>query len=823
MNNHVKTKEQLIEELDAINNRLGHLAQSAANITICAQPGQQAQRLLEEFARNMSAEGGSLYLYRDGCLVLAHALDPDHVPNVIDLPPRKGSVFERVLDERKPVLVRDFQHENELTPSGWAGYKYRSSIAFPLPDKTGQIAGILCLHNKTSPPFTPQDLQIGSVIASLACQVLQATQTETERHESEEHYRAVVDATSDFVWRMAVDGFLTFVSPAAEQMFGYEPKALLGKSFEIILTDDSARKARKTLEARVRGELGDDSTTLELVHRRRDGTEFVGEARTTPIHDLGGRLLEIVGVTRDITDRKHAQAVLLKKEAEAKEKLAQILEGMNLWVVIMNEEYGIEYINQSMADFLSSRNQEHCYELDGKCAPCETEGTTTRCAVREILRDGRAFVQYKHSAPLEEGGKHFAVWAYPIEFNGRRCVIEVHRDITELVQLEEQLRQAQKMEAVGQLAGGVAHDFNNLLQAILGYTHLAMCDLPPAQKRYQDLEQVKVAAERAATLTRQLLALSRRQVMQPESLDLNQIVTNLARMLGRVIGEHIELDLSLGDELDVVHADPTMVEQVLMNLCVNARDAMPSGGRLAIETGNVVLDERFCAIHTWAKPGDFVRVSVTDTGVGILPEFVERIFDPFFTTKEVGKGTGLGLATVYGIMKQHEGLIHCRSKPELGTTFAVYLPALQRLDESAEGEHDLTPIAVGTETVLLAEDEEQVRELAARVLRENGYTVLTAVNGEEALELFEANADSIDLAVLDAVMPKLGGRDVSDRIKQAKPETRILFSSGYNTATIEKGFVLEKGMQLIQKPFTPGAFLRRVREELDRNDGPGTR
>jgi len=386
-------------------------------------------------------------------------------------------------------------------------------------------------------------------------------------------------------------------------------------------------------------------------------------------------------------------------------------------------------------------------------------------------------------------------------------------DITEHKRLEEQLRQAQKMEAVGQLAGGVAHDFNNILQVILVNAELLRKDYP--QNAAAELvDEISTAAQRAADLTRQLLAFSRRQTIQPVSMNLNDLVRDVMKMLSRVLEEHIKLSFFPGSDLRNVFIDRGQIEQVLMNLCVNARDAMASGGTLTIHTKNALLDAGFCRDHAWAEEGAYVAVSVTDTGLGMDAETCTHIFEPFFTTKDVGKGTGLGLATVYGIIKQHNGMVSVDSQPGNGTTFTVYLPAVD-LATASPAAPSPTTISGGNETILIAEDEPAVRRMLVKVLKKGGYTVLAAADGNEALDLFEENAQAIDLVILDIVMPGLGGRQVMDRIKAKHEGVRFLFSSGYSEQAIHTDFVIQEGMRLIQKPYMPADLLREVRRILD--------
>ena len=392
--------------------------------------------------------------------------------------------------------------------------------------------------------------------------------------------------------------------------------------------------------------------------------------------------------------------------------------------------------------------------------------------------------------------------------------VKVSRDIGRELALEGQLRQAQKMEAVGQLAGGVAHDFNNILQVINGYTSLALTRLPDGSPVRTMLDHVAKAGDRAAGLVSQILAFSRRQILQSMDVDLNEVTSNVTSMLERIIGEHIELDFIPGRRLGIVHADRSMMEQVIMNLCVNARDAMPDGGRLTLETENVTVNGEYCKDHPWAKPGRYVLLAVTDTGCGMDAETLDHIFEPFFTTKGTGQGTGLGLAMVYGIVKQHEGMIHVYSEPGKGTTFKIYLPVSGR--RAAEvGTKIEGPVTGGAETILVAEDDELVRELAREILEAEGYTVMTARDGLEAVSIFKKNDTNIDLVVLDVMMPKMDGRRVYKRIRKIRPGLPVLFASGYSQNAIHTNFVLNEGVALISKPFSRGDFLRAVRNVLN--------
>jgi two-component system cell cycle sensor histidine kinase/response regulator CckA len=411
------------------------------------------------------------------------------------------------------------------------------------------------------------------------------------------------------------------------------------------------------------------------------------------------------------------------------------------------------------------------------------------------------------------------------------------RDVTREVELEEQFRQAQKMEAVGRLAGGVAHDFNNLLTVIHLSTRLMERNLHPEDSLWPHVERIQEAGRRAANLTKQLLAFSRREIAEPQVLDLNQVLGDLDKMLQRLIPEDIEVTTRLTDDLWPVRIDPTQIEQVVVNLAVNAGDAMPGGGKLTIETANVTLDAAYAAHHLEVEPGEYVLLAVSDNGVGMTAEIKARIFEPFFTTKEKGKGTGLGLATVFGIVKQNQGHVWVYSEPDQGTTFKIYLPragmpragmpraGIPHVSEDARTPSHLptrgaAPTARGSETLLLVEDESGVRELVRDILAAQGYRVLAAQDGVEALQVAGKHEGPIHLLVTDVVMPRLSGRALADQLRSGRPEMRVLFTSGYTDNAIVRHGVLEEGVHFLSKPFELETLARKVQEVLDAAERP---
>ena len=432
--------------------------------------------------------------------------------------------------------------------------------------------------------------------------------------------------------------------------------------------------------------------------------------------------------------------------------------------------------------------------------------------VEAIRKDGSR-------VPIEVSSRLLYENGVPVAVQGSaRDITERKRAEAELRTSQLQLQQSQKLEAIGQLAGGVAHDFNNMLTAIIGYTDLSLRRVGLENPIRRNLEETKKAAERAASLVRQLLAFSRKQILEPKVLDLNDVVKDLHKMLKRLIGENITLDTRLDEDLGSVKADPCQVEQIIMNLVVNARDAMPRGGRVTIETTNTTLDDNADLKHVSVKPGEYVMLTVSDTGSGMDQATLGRIFEPFFTTKDLGKGTGLGLSTVYGIVKQSGGNIWVYSEPGMGTVFKVYLPRIDNSDAPTIDKLGYEATAPrGTETILLVEDEDVVRGLTRKILMQAGYNVLDAAGGEEAIRLCRTHAGAIDLLLTDVVMPGISGKEIADRLLELRPETRILFMSGYTDEAIVQHGVLDEGVEFIQKPFTWVGLARKVRDVLNSN------
>ena len=499
--------------------------------------------------------------------------------------------------------------------------------------------------------------------------------------------------------------------------------------------------------------------------------------------------------------------------------LRQLIDANPSLIFVKDAEGRFILVNRAAAELHGTTPDALVGKTDADLRHSAEEIARFRAEDLEVVTSGRPKLIPEQAvmSPVTGRARWVQVMKVPLDLpaNPAPRVLVVATDITERRQLEEQLRQAQKMEAVGQLAGGIAHDFNNLLTAIIGNAELVQHDLPADSTSFDDLTEIRQAADRAAALTRQLLAFSRKQVLQPRILDLNQLITGVERMLRRLLAENIETRLDLAANLGFVHADPGQIEQVLLNLVVNARDAMPDGGKLVIGTADVELDHAYAADHVGVTPGRHVMLAVTDNGAGMDEQTQAHLFEPFFTTKGPDKGTGLGLSTVHGIVQQSGGSVAVTSQVGRGTTFKVYLPVAEDGLGPAPEPSPETPLARGTETILLVEDARAVRALAGRVLAAAGYSVLEAGDGAAAEVLAARHDGPIHLLLTDVVMPGLSGSQLAQRIAALRPRIRVLYMSGYTDDAIVHMDVLAKGIPFLEKPFAPEALTRKVREVLD--------
>jgi len=622
--------------------------------------------------------------------------------------------------------------------------------------------------------------------------------------------QGIAEGTTDAVFVKDLDGRYLMINSAGARFLGRKVEEVIGKKDLELFVPEVGRAIMKRDREVIEG--GETKTYEEF--GTAAGATRLYLATKGPFRDPGGRVVGLLGICRDITDRKRAEEEI----RQSQQKLRMHIEHTPLAVVEWDVEFRVsawnpsaerifgytreEAIGRHASFIVPQRFREHVDQvwkqlLEQKGGARSTNDNTTK--------DRRTISCEWYNTPL-------------IDDSGRVLgVASLVQDVTERVTLEDRLRQSQKMEAIGRLAGGVAHDFNNLLTVILGYTQI-LADGVPAGRLAESTAQIKSAADRAAGITRQLLAFSRKQVLSPRIIDLNDVMLNLDSLLRRLIGEDIEVHTVLSSDLGSVKADPGQIEQVIMNLALNARDAMPNGGKLRLETANVELDGTFAQEHQPIGPGSYVMLAVSDTGTGMTPEVQARIFEPFFTTKEVGKGTGLGLSTVYGIIKQSGGYIWVYSEPGLGTTFKIYFPRVEQTAHMLDTDQRTSIAFRGAETILLVEDDPQLRQLTSSVLAHCGYKMLVADSPEEGLAISNENHSAIQLVITDVVMPAMNGRQLAEQILKISPNTKILYISGYTNNAIAHYGVLEEGIWFLPKPFTLSALVSKVREVLDSSE-----
>jgi two-component system, cell cycle sensor histidine kinase and response regulator CckA len=739
-----------------------------------------------------------------------HLREVFHIVNE-DSPERVPSPVDRVL--REGVVVGLANHTLLISRSG-ASCPIADSGA-PIRDASGRLRGVVLVFRDQT-----EERRIERAI-----------------RESDARKGAILEAAFDSIVSVDHTGAITEFNPAAERMFGYLRSDVVGKPLVELIIPPSLRQRHlqgfdhylKTGEGAILRRL------VELPALRADGSEFPVELAVAPLRLDGPPAF--TAYIRDITQRREAAQALEVSQARFKHLAESGIIGILITDTLgniheANEEF-LRMVGHSREDLVSGKvrwpemtppewaplDRAAVAELEatGIARPWKKEylrkdGSRVPVAVGVAMLDGPSCIAF--ALDLTEQKRAEEVGARAIALAERESA-ERERTEQTLRETEAQLRHSQKMEAIGAITGGIAHDFNNLLSVVLSYAELLSHDLQRADPMRADLDEIARAGRRAADLTAQLLAFSRQQVLQPSVVNLNDIVAGMTQMLRRVIGEDVDLTFSPTLDLSPVFVDAGQIEQVLMNLIVNARDAMPEGGRLTIETANVVLDAAYSAEHFGVESGRYVMMSVSDTGVGMDRATRERIFDPFFTTKEKGKGTGLGLSTVFGIIKQSGGHVWVYSEPNHGTTFKIYLPYSE---ESADTSPPapLPPVALrGSETVLLVEDDEQVRTLAHAILERNGYHVLEATSGGDALLICERYEGKIHVLLTDVVMPRMSGGELWKRLQPIRPDMKALFMSGYTDDAIVRHGVLSLALPFVQKPLMPKALLAKLRAVLD--------
>ncbi len=707
------------------------------------------------------------------------------------------------------------QHIYDLGNKQWDIPKLRELLETILPEKTS-FADYEVEHNFSAIGHRIMLLNARRIERAWDKEriILLAIEDVTERrrleellNESEERYRRLFETASDGIVLLEKSaGHITHANPAAIAMLGYSEEEALGKTLQdlgvaIDMTDFPALMR----DLRSSGILNYHDVPVQA----RSGKELF-----TDVYLVDRARLAQCNL-RDISNRKQVEedlraALLTAHEGNA--KLEAIMASMGEGLIIQDTDYKIIYQNDFHKNLIGNHVGQHCFTgYENKDQLCED------CPVALAFSDGSIHKGVR-TIWIDEEQRTFELTASPLRDMAGKIVaaIELVRDISEQKKLEAQLRHAQKMEAVGTLTGGIAHDFNNILNVILGYGAMVQENLTPGSSADEQMHTVLHAADKAVSLIRRLLVFSRKEVADMQPLDLNELVLNLRKILDRILMKSIELQLALTEISLIVLADAGLIEQVLMNLVTNARDALLEGGQLSITTSQVEMDEDYVAAYGYGKPGSYALISVSDTGRGMDEKTLSRIFEPFFTTKDADQGTGLGLAVSYGIIKQHNGYIKVYSEPGHGTAFNIYLPLSEAAPAADRTQVDGDPVMGGQETILVADDDPDMRALIRITLESFGYKVVSAQDGEEAVAQFQGNREQISLALLDVIMPKKNGREVAETIRKDRPGIKILFTSGYTMNIFKNDELSAAGFDFIHKPFQSKKLLLRVREILDR-------
>ncbi|SHO47921.1 hybrid sensor histidine kinase/response regulator [Desulfopila aestuarii] len=646
--------------------------------------------------------------------------------------------------------------------------------------------------------------------------ITERKRTETALIEALAHYRTLIDTIPDLIWLKDLNGVYLSCNRTFERFFGAREADILGKTdYDFVDADlaDFFRAHDQNALYEGRPCINEESVTFA-----EDGYHCLLETIKTPVYDAHGVPIGVLGIARDITERKQAENSL--KESEKRYKSAQRLGKVGNW------EYNI-----ATQTFWGSDQAKSIYGFDpeskdftvDQVESCILERERVHQALEDLIERGIPYNLEFEIHPISGPPSRIIRSIAEVERDAAGNALKIDgviQDISqqkkaenEKLELERQLRQSQKMEAVGQLAGGVAHDFNNMLSVIQGYTEMALEELDPTLPLYHAMQQIYKASLHSADITRQLLAFARKQTIAPKVVDLNETIEGTLKMLRRLIGENIALHWLPGANLWPIKIDPTQIDQILANLCVNARDAIGGIGNISVETKNIFLDNTYSHSFPGFSPGDYVRISVSDNGCGIPKEILPRIFEPFFTTKLVGEGTGLGLATVYGAVRQNEGFINAYSEPGKGTTFTLYLPRFTDITKITNLNTE-EQVVGGNETILLVENEEAILKMTTILLGRLGYTVIAATTPEEAISLVENSDQKIDLLLTDLIMPEMNGRELAERILSLRPEIRYFFMSGYTANIIADQGVLDQGVSFLQKPFTKKELAEKIRDVL---------
>jgi PAS domain S-box-containing protein len=734
----------------------------------------------------------------------------------IKYPVEETGLWGEAVRQRRPVITNDYQSDNPLKkgyPEGHVSVHRHLNIPLFDGDRIVLVAGV---GNKNE-PYGNDDIEQLTLLMDGMWKILKANRIEKELNESEGRYRLIAKKMIDIIWTADLSFRTTYISPSVEKALGFTQEERLVMDPAETMTPESFTQAylilAKELERDLDPDVDPDRTVkMDVEYYHKNGSRVWFENIMGALRDEKGAITGIYGVSHDITERKRAEEELLQEQ----QRFHNLIHNAPFGMLVVDKYGKFNYANPKFTEIFG-------YNLsdipDGKrwFKLAYPDPEYRKQVISAWIEDSSLYGPGEKRPRIFEvtckDGSRKIIHFIPVQLvtgeNLAAC-----EDITERITLEDQLRQAQKMESVGRLAGGVAHDFNNMLQAIMGYAELALLKISMGSPADSYLAQIKQAAQRSADLVRQLLAFARKQTVSPRVLDLNATVADMIKILQRLIGEEIDLVWKPGTDTWAVKMDPAQIDQILANLLVNARDSISGAGTVSIETENAVIDGLYCRPRPGFTPGKYAVLSVSDTGSGMDKETLSHIFEPFFTTKDIGSGTGLGLSTVYGIVKQNCGFIDVISEPYCGTTFKIYLPSCH--DQAERKIHVQEKITCGgAETVLVVEDERMLLEFVCSILKEHGYNVLSALTPADALSLLRGHSSPVHLLITDVVMPGMNGLELKNAVLNIHPETRTLYMSGHPADVIARHGVLEKGTMFLQKPFLVAELTEKVRQALE--------
>lgn len=782
-------QKQANHHLSQINARLRQIVNSTRLLSFCHEVDQFGYLLLEEFGNLMQATGGSIYLSEDDGLRMVHTLDPGHALHFIPFPLVEGTIFHRAINEKKPMLVNDIHSSQNVSSSGWKGYRDGSVLVFPLSDESGEIIGILTLHSKLVPPFVDEDKEIGTILASYSCEAMRAVRTTEELSMSEERFRELAEMLPEAVFETDLKMKFTYANQRAYELSGYQPedfkKGING--IKMLMPED-----RKTVTTDLPERIGNELITEgEYQAIRKDGSVY-------PIHIRSNAILKegvikgFRGIAIDITEQKQAEGKL----ENARNYISSIVDFMPSLIIAVDKQSRVTLWNLAMEKATGVTADSAKGQLVSDVFP---QIVLEMSNIEESILTGK--VTKKTNSPLQtkDSIQYENITIYPLIKEGDGAVIRID-NVTKEHEIQEQLNQSRKMDALGQLAGGIAHDFNNMIGGILNSAQLLK-----SKKRNLDEKSIKFvdmiikASGRAADLTSKLLAVGRKGIISPAGVDTHIVINDAIALLEQGIDKKISISIENKAKNRIVIGDSSMLQSALMNMCINSSHSMPDGGEIMISTENISLDITYCNANTFSiEPGSYILIKIRDSGCGIPLENLNKIFEPFFTTKSPNKGSGLGLSAVYGTVQDHQGTISVSSEVGKGTVFHMFLPLAKN---AIVEKNEETEVLMGSGQILLVDDESIVRQTGKSMLAEMGYDVLSAENGQEAVEKFKEKHHEIDLVILDIIMPVMDGRETALKLREIDKDCKLIFSSGFFKAEDLEELKSSGISDFIRKPY----------------------